>query len=894
MMKKRFLASFILFSTLALTSCGGEKHSHSFAEEWEFDTVNHWHECECGEKSDLAAHVWGEGRVETPATCTTNGLRVYTCACGATKNEPILATDHNPDVEWQSGGGYHWHNCLNDDCYVELDKAACTYVEDTTKRIDSTCTTQGYKYSYCSVCEAEKVERLALAEHVYGAQPVEKVEPTCTQTGLYTYKCENCTATREEVIDAKGHTYVPQENDGEAFQYDSVGTWDECSVCQAVANEVITSSAPWAAFDLQNKNNITNKQDKSAWDEETHTLTTMEYELDKGVWFDLADIVKSDNTTNRLIIEVTATVTGEVSYGGQAAFQILNYEGDKIAYADILKQNPYTDVREFDCCKITALEGGVEITSLSSYGAEFTYRFDFRLGNKLPKTLVINGANGGGYVDGVSTQNKPDIITIKSIVAKETLCGHKSSFVELDEEIDSTCSELGYTSYVCTHADCDNLEYKVMETELAPHTPIPQQGADVAHGYEWGGEATVCSVCGTMLDDTNVVPAPWTHANVFSGDGSNISVENKKSTFDMATKTWTTTGDDYLVIKPIGSDKFKDFATRKYIQFTMTADVSGNGWGAGMFDLYVGANRTLGDKITTRNNSLLALGSSQGWESYAQIKEVLNAETGEDLTGKPFRGIKIKMILDASTITDLKNVWVGTSLSAVSVVFEDITFMDALCTHSNMNETVTGMQQSITCADCGKAVKFVNSLVVSAADGFMEKEENVTFDEREGCLKLKTLKSTSDSANSIYPVNFKMYYKGLVANARAAGRTMIELHVYIKATGTNNDVRFGWGVGNNKSGCQADHWNNPTQLIGGAPENVQNDSVITDESGTPTKLPANCWRVITVDVSDDFYGASDKADFFIIAPFDSKKDRDIYPIEAYISSIRCYAPTVSE
>ena len=40
-------------------------------------------------------HVWNDGEITTPATCTTEGIKTYTCtSCGTTKTEAIAATGH--------------------------------------------------------------------------------------------------------------------------------------------------------------------------------------------------------------------------------------------------------------------------------------------------------------------------------------------------------------------------------------------------------------------------------------------------------------------------------------------------------------------------------------------------------------------------------------------------------------------------------------------------------------------------------------------------------------------------------------------------------------------------------------------------------------------------------
>ena len=49
-----------------------------------------------GETPVVCAHEWNDGVVTTPATCTVDGVKTYTCTkCGATKTEAVPATGHN-------------------------------------------------------------------------------------------------------------------------------------------------------------------------------------------------------------------------------------------------------------------------------------------------------------------------------------------------------------------------------------------------------------------------------------------------------------------------------------------------------------------------------------------------------------------------------------------------------------------------------------------------------------------------------------------------------------------------------------------------------------------------------------------------------------------------------
>lgn len=67
----------IILMALAITalfvSCDDPKHEHSYSTEWKYDETNHWHECSCGEKIDVAAHSFGEWEVVDSVqkrTCT--------------------------------------------------------------------------------------------------------------------------------------------------------------------------------------------------------------------------------------------------------------------------------------------------------------------------------------------------------------------------------------------------------------------------------------------------------------------------------------------------------------------------------------------------------------------------------------------------------------------------------------------------------------------------------------------------------------------------------------------------------------------------------------------------------------------------------------------------------
>ena len=74
-------------------------HVHEFADKWVTDENGHWHQCECGEKAEFAAHEF-EWVVDKEATETETGLKHEECTvCGYKKDSveiPVI-TPVDPD-----------------------------------------------------------------------------------------------------------------------------------------------------------------------------------------------------------------------------------------------------------------------------------------------------------------------------------------------------------------------------------------------------------------------------------------------------------------------------------------------------------------------------------------------------------------------------------------------------------------------------------------------------------------------------------------------------------------------------------------------------------------------------------------------------------------------------
>ena len=122
---------------------------------------------------DCTNHEWDEGKVTTKPTCTTKGIKTYTCKnCKTTKTEEENALGHDYSKDWT------------------IDKKA-------------TCTEEGSKSHHCTRCDSKKdITSISKKEHEWDNGTVTK-ESTNKETGIKTFKCKNCNDTKTEVIPVK-------------------------------------------------------------------------------------------------------------------------------------------------------------------------------------------------------------------------------------------------------------------------------------------------------------------------------------------------------------------------------------------------------------------------------------------------------------------------------------------------------------------------------------------------------------------------------------------------------------------------------------------------------------------------------------------------------------------
>ena len=151
-------------------------------------------------------------RISTYATCTTAGVRTYTCTlCGDSYTEPIAAKGHSYTSYVTSptctSQGYTTYTCSScSDSYTGNYTSATShgYVARVTA---ATCTSQGYTTYTCSYCgDSYTGSYTAATGHSYSSRVT--TAATCTGSGVMTYTCSKCYDSYTEAIAATGHSYT--------------------------------------------------------------------------------------------------------------------------------------------------------------------------------------------------------------------------------------------------------------------------------------------------------------------------------------------------------------------------------------------------------------------------------------------------------------------------------------------------------------------------------------------------------------------------------------------------------------------------------------------------------------------------------------------------------------
>ena len=165
-------------------------------------------------------HVYATEKDRKEATCTEDGYVVMACGCGADQTTILPATDHDYVGEITTDptcttDGVKTFTCKNDasHTYTEIIKADGSHALGERKYTAATCTTAGNSYALCSLCGEKYDERTHEAlGHNYSADGefAKTIEATCEKDGAIYRSCTRCGEVENTVyrnLVAKGHYY---------------------------------------------------------------------------------------------------------------------------------------------------------------------------------------------------------------------------------------------------------------------------------------------------------------------------------------------------------------------------------------------------------------------------------------------------------------------------------------------------------------------------------------------------------------------------------------------------------------------------------------------------------------------------------------------------------------
>ena len=228
-------------------------HTHDVHDKaWKYDDTNHWQECSCGEKLNVANHAYGEWRVTKPATETEEGSKARDCTvCDYVQTETIPMLEHEHSYgDWQKDETQHWKECR---CGEKTEVGNHTFGDWTITK-EPTTTETGSRERTCSICKYTQTEtlpvhthdvhdeawkydetqhwqecscgeKLNVANHAYGDWKVTK-EATETEAGSRERGCAVCEYVQVEIIPEIGHEHGIHD---ETWKYDKTQHWQECS-----------------------------------------------------------------------------------------------------------------------------------------------------------------------------------------------------------------------------------------------------------------------------------------------------------------------------------------------------------------------------------------------------------------------------------------------------------------------------------------------------------------------------------------------------------------------------------------------------------------------------------------------------------------------------------------
>lgn len=439
--------------------------------------------------NDTHEHVWDEGTITTRPTCTTPGVKTYTCSvCQKTKTEEIPATGHqhtgvrNVKEATCKEEGYTGDTYCTD-CGEKLSSG-----EPTAKKAhdwdegkvttEATCKNTGVKTYTCNNCSETKTEVIPMTDHIWDNGKV-TTKPSCITPGIKTYTCTVCQKTKIEEIPATGHQHTEVRNVKEATCTKEGYTGDTyCTDCGEKLSD--GKSIPKKDHDYEVK------EHKDA------TCTKAGYTL---------FICKKCRNEKREEIPAARHLHTEIKNAKEATCMKAGYTGDmyckdcgeKISSGEVIAKLAHTwdegnVTKEADC-----KETGVKTYTCHKCGATKT--------EDIPRT---EHTWDEGKVTTAPTCTKPGVRTYTCSVCKATrteaikATGHLHT--EIRNKKDASCTENGYTGDTYCK-DCEELLKKGETVDVLGHQWKETKRTEPSYTKD-GQIIYLCNRCGEQKAET--------------------------------------------------------------------------------------------------------------------------------------------------------------------------------------------------------------------------------------------------------------------------------------------------------------------------------------------------------------------------------------------------------
>lgn len=201
--------------TCTCSLCGAAKtealdaSGHTYGSWQMVSDSDHKRVCSVCGAEESSGHNWGEGQVTIQPTCTSEGQKTYTCACGHTKVETVSALPHTWGA-WDGDTAVHKRICSV--CGKE-ESGSHAWSQTGTVILEPTCIQVGVRQYTCSGCDMVLLEELPmLTTHAY--------DNVCDPD------CNVCGDTRDA-----GHSY------SEVWSKNAGGHWHACTACGGKKDE---------------------------------------------------------------------------------------------------------------------------------------------------------------------------------------------------------------------------------------------------------------------------------------------------------------------------------------------------------------------------------------------------------------------------------------------------------------------------------------------------------------------------------------------------------------------------------------------------------------------------------------------------------------------------------